>query len=91
MCEYGFIENVDYIVVTQKRVSSEIKGYTEYTDHLMKISMAKEISMIQRNGKGKQARGYFIKCEEALTNSLKSRELKLIDSIEGRNVGTWIH
>lgn len=65
MCEYGFIENVDYIVVTQKRVSSEIKGYTEYTDHLMKISMAKEISMIQRNGKGKQAREYFIKCEEA--------------------------
>lgn len=28
---------------------------------------------------------------EALTNSLKSRELKLIDSIEGRNGGTWIH
>ena len=27
--------------------------------------MAKEISMIQRNEKGKQARQYFIKCEEA--------------------------
>ena len=28
---------------------------------------------------------------EALTNSLKSRELNLIDSREGKNGGTWIH
>ena len=27
--------------------------------------MAKEISMLQRNEKGKEARNYFIKCEEA--------------------------
>lgn len=31
----------------------------------MKISMAKELSMLQRNERGKQAREYFIKCEEA--------------------------
>lgn len=30
--------------------------------------MAKEISMLQRNEKGKQARIYFIKCEEAWNN-----------------------
>ena len=34
-------------------------------NYLMKISMAKELSMIQRNAKGKEAREYFIKCEEA--------------------------
>ncbi|WP_338948113.1 phage antirepressor KilAC domain-containing protein [Fusobacterium varium] len=64
MCEYGFVENKDYIAITQKRVTAQ-GNETTYTDYLMKISMAKEISMLQRNTKGKEAREYFIKCEEA--------------------------
>lgn len=64
MCEYGFVENKDYIAITQKRVTAQ-GNETTYTDYLMKISMAKEISMLQRNAKGKEAREYFIKCEEA--------------------------
>ena len=66
MCEYGFIENKDYILVAQKRATNNPKNpLTEINDYLMKISMAKELSMIQRNAKGKEAREYFIKCEEA--------------------------
>ena len=64
ICEYGFIENKDYIAITQKRVTAQ-GNETTYTDYLMKISMAKELSMLQRNERGKQAREYFIKCEEA--------------------------
>lgn len=64
MCEYGFIENKDYIAVAQKRATAQ-GNETTYTDYLMKISMAKELSMLQRNERGKQAREYFIKCEEA--------------------------
>lgn len=30
---YNFIENKDFVVVTQKRVSNEIKGYTEFDNH----------------------------------------------------------
>jgi phage anti-repressor protein/arsenate reductase-like glutaredoxin family protein len=33
-------------------------------NHELTISMAKEISMLQRNERGKQARLYFIRCEE---------------------------
>ncbi|MDY6171997.1 MAG: phage antirepressor KilAC domain-containing protein [Fusobacterium necrophorum] len=65
MIDYGFVENIDFYMVTQKRVSNEKKGFTEYEDHLITIPMAKEISMLQRSKKGKQARQYFIKCEEA--------------------------
>ena len=65
MCEYGFIENTDYILVSQKSESSNITGVKIVQDHLMTLNMAKEISMLQRNKKGKQARIYFIKCEEA--------------------------
>ena len=64
MCEYGFIENKDYIAMAQKRATAQ-GNETTYTDYLMKISMAKELSMLQRNERGKQAREYFIKCEEA--------------------------
>ena len=63
--KYNFIENKDFIVVAQKRASNEIKGYTEFDDHLMTIAMAKEISMVANTEKGKLARQYFIKCEEA--------------------------
>jgi len=63
--KYNFIENKDFIVVAQKRASNEIKGYTEFDDHLMTIAMAKEIAMVSNTEKGKEARIYFIKCEEA--------------------------
>ena len=64
MCKYGFVENKDFAPITQKRVTAQ-GNETTYTDYLMKISMAKELSMLQRNERGKQAREYFIKCEEA--------------------------
>ena len=65
MVEYGFVENTDFIPVSQKSESGGISGVKVVQDHLMTLNMAKEISMLQRNKKGKQARIYFIKCEEA--------------------------
>ncbi|MCM8710498.1 phage antirepressor KilAC domain-containing protein [Clostridium sp. SYSU_GA19001] len=66
MIEYGFAENIDYIMVTQKRETNNPKNpFTEITDHIIKLDMAKELAMIQRNEKGKQARQYFIAVEKA--------------------------
>ncbi|ARF68924.1 phage antirepressor Ant [Paenibacillus larvae subsp. pulvifaciens] len=62
MVEYGFIENVDYIEVSQKRLTSHGREH-DMVDHHIKIEMAKEISMIQRNDKGKKARQYFLDLE----------------------------
>lgn len=59
MREYGFSENEDYIVTNSK---SGIRHYEK--DHHLTIDMAKEISMLQRNEKGKQARQYFIEVEK---------------------------
>lgn len=70
MEEYGFVENIDFILVSQKCETNNPKNpTTEIKDHVMSISMAKEISMIQRNEKGKQARLYFIACEKKLKES----------------------
>ncbi|NEZ46528.1 oxidoreductase [Clostridium niameyense] len=66
MKEYGFVENIDFISITQKRVTNNPKNpTTEFINHAMKLDMAKEIAMIQRNEKGKQARQYFIAVEKA--------------------------
>lgn len=62
--KYNFIENKDFITITQKRVTAQ-GNETEFDDHFMTIAMAKEISMVSNTEKGKEARVYFIKCEEA--------------------------
>lgn len=63
MTEYGFVENIDYQAIAQKRATAQ-GNETTYTDHQITIEMAKEIAMLQRNEKGKQARQYFIELEK---------------------------
>ena len=60
MCEYGFSEEIDFSTFL-----SESTGGRPRTDHALTLDMAKEISMIQRTEKGKQARRYFIAIEQA--------------------------
>ena len=61
MCEYGFTEGKDFYSKMSK--TSEVGGRPS-TDHLMALSMAKEIAMLQRTDKGKEVRQYFIQIEE---------------------------
>lgn len=63
MVGYGFAENVDFIGLSQK--SEKPIGGRPTVDHALTLDMAKEISMIQRTDKGKQARQYFIEVEKA--------------------------
>ena len=59
MCEYGFVEGQDF-----SSFLSESTGGRPAVDHLIRIDMAKELCMIQRTEKGKQARQYFIQVEK---------------------------
>lgn len=69
MFEYGFEENVDYIGITQKRVTAQ-GNTTTFIDYLLKLDVAKEIAMLQRNEIGRNVRKYFIQKEKEF------RELK---------------
>lgn len=62
MCTYGFDENVDYRAMAQKRATAQ-GNETTYVDHEITLDMAKEIAMIQRSEKGKEARQYFLELE----------------------------
>lgn len=59
MCEYGFTEGEDFCSFL-----SESTGGRPATDAQLTIDMAKEICMLQRNEKGKQARQYFLQLEK---------------------------
>ncbi len=62
--EYSFQENQDFVSFTQKRVKP--KGGRPSTEYHITLDMAKELSMVERNEKGRQARRYFIECEKKL-------------------------
>lgn len=61
MCEYGFAEGEDYCSFLSDR-SDGLPGKPRQ-DAQLTIDMAKEICMLQRNEKGKQARQYFLQLE----------------------------
>ena len=80
MCEYGFIENVDFISLEQN--CTKPKGGRPETNHAIKLDMAKEIAMIQRNENGKKVRQYFIQVEKDFNSPEKimARALKIAEN-----------
>lgn len=66
MFEYGFVENHDYSLV---KIGE--RSFHNKIDYALTIDTAKEIAMLQRTEKGKQARQYFIECEKALKAAIK--------------------
>lgn len=59
--KYGFVENQDYVCLPVS--ASEGRGGQNRIDYHLTLDMAKELSMVERNDKGKQARQYFLECE----------------------------
>ena len=59
MLQYGFEEERDFY----SKMSKNSESGRPSTDHIMKLDMAKELCMLARNEKGKQARQYFLEVE----------------------------
>lgn len=82
MCEYGFTEGTDYATMDKnvRRADGALMPQMQ-TDHQLTIAMAKEICMLQRTEKGKQARQYFIAVEEAWNKpeAVMARALQMAD------------
>ena len=70
MIDYGFEENIDFQAIAQKRATAQ-GNKTKFIDYVLKLDMAKEISMLQRSEKGKEVRRYFIEKEKEYIQLLK--------------------
>lgn len=76
MISYGFEEKVDYEKIVSKVHAQKRPRTYEQVDYEITLDMAKELSMIQRTEKGKQARQYFIQCEKFIQDSKLTEEFK---------------
>ena len=65
MCEYGFREGEDFnsVKIDEVRQEGNRTVKRQLVNHIMKLDMAKELCMLARNEKGKQARHYFLEVE----------------------------
>lgn len=83
MCEYGFTEGVDFNPFKNDRVQNEGGRAVSRTvdDAQLTIDMAKELCMLQRTEKGKQARQYFLQLEKDWNSPEKvmARALQIAD------------
>jgi phage antirepressor protein len=80
MTEYGFVENQDYVLLSNFGNQTGRGGHNK-VDHAIKLDMAKEIAMIQRTDRGKEVRQYFIQIEKDFNSPEKimARALLLAD------------
>ena len=60
--EYQFIENQDFTSFTQ--IGERAIGATTRIEYHLSLDMAKELSMVERTERGRQARQYFIAMEQ---------------------------
>lgn len=77
MLAYGFEENVDFL----GREIFHTQAKTTVQDYVLKMDMAKEIAMLQRNEKSKEVRKYFIQVEKDFNSPEKimARALLMAD------------
>ncbi|MDX1903792.1 MAG: antA/AntB antirepressor family protein [Thermonemataceae bacterium] len=83
MKTYGFEENQDYIIL-QENLKKTSKSNP--IDYALTLDTAKEISMLQRSDKGKQARKYFIEAEK----QLRSLDIDKLASLVAQKLGVKI-
>ncbi len=65
IADFGFVEGVDFSPNLGSKMANQ-HGGSNRLDYTLSMDMAKELSMLQRNEKGRQARQYFIAAEKKL-------------------------
>jgi len=68
--KYDFIENIDYSSLLKNGKQTIGRGGHNQIDYIVTLDMAKELSMLENNKKGKETRKYFINIEKEMNQPL---------------------
>lgn len=68
--KYDLVENVDY--TSFNKIVERETGASTRIEYALTVDAAKELSMVEGNEKGKQARRYFIECEKMAKSMILS-------------------
>lgn len=85
--EYQFVDGIDF-----QSFLNETSNGRPGTNAEISLDMAKELSMVERNEKGRQARQYFIECEKIISTKIKIptdpilAQLQIIQSIREHQI-----
>lgn len=74
--QYDFQENQDFVIFSEN--SEKGRPRLEYA---ISLDMAKELSMVERNEQGKQARKYFIDCEKRLQANAPKSYIEALEAL----------
>lgn len=85
MFDYGFSDGADYVEVFPENRNNPTGGRPS-RNWAISLDMAKELSMIQRTDKGKQARQYFIEVEKRKSVAPSGQDLLALAVIEAQRV-----
>jgi anti-repressor protein len=84
IAQYGFIENHDYVAYLLPNFGEKGQGRSS-KEYAISLDMAKELAMVERNERGKQARLYFIECERRANANVIDISTALSDPAKLRN------
>jgi anti-repressor protein len=69
---FGFVENVDFLVVA--KFGENPLGGRPSIEYALTLDMAKELAMVERNAKGKQARQWVGPLQASASNFESKRK-----------------
>ena len=92
---YGFTEGLDYVVFSETGKNYKVGRPTK--EYAVSLGMAKELAMVERKDKGREARRYFIACEKTakervpVTQGLTGDDEKLLvaDALKATSSVEW--
>ena len=80
--KFEFVENQDFVIDSPKLANQSGRGGDRRTiEYHLTLDMAKELAMIERTPKGKEARQYFIACERRLHAIVKTPQPQQVERL----------